>query len=188
LAGTSATYKRFLLISVVFALGNSSAVFLLLRAKDLGMSTTLVVLVYVFFNAVYALLSMPFGILSDRIGRRDVVMAGFVVFGAAYLGMGFASSQMHVWALFGVYGIYMAMTEGVARAFVSDLVPRETRATAMGAYTMAIGIVAFLSSLMAGLLWDHVGVAAPFLVGGSTALLSAVLMLVLIPRRTAVSA
>jgi MFS family permease len=188
LAGTSATYKRFLLISVVFALGNSSAVFLLLRAKDLGMSTTLVVLVYVFFNAVYALLSMPFGILSDRIGRRAVVMAGFVVFGAAYLGMGFASSQMHVWALFGVYGIYMAMTEGVARAFVSDLVPRETRATAIGAYTMVIGIVAFLSSLMAGLLWDHVGVAAPFLVGGSTALLSAVLMLVLIPRRTAVSA
>lgn len=188
LSGLNRTYKLFLAISVIFAIGNSSDVFLLLRAKDLGMSTTYVVFAYAFFNAIYAALSTPLGILSDKIGRKTVLTLGFAVFGAAYLGMGFATSAAHIWILFAVYAVYMAMNEGVARAFVSDLVPQERRATAIGTYTMAIGLLALLASVMAGLLWDHVGVAAPFLLGGSTALLSAVLMLTFIPRRNAVMA
>jgi len=188
LTGLSGTYKLFLVISVLFALGNSSDVFLLLRARDLGMDTAHVVLVYVFFNAIHAILAFPVGVLSDRIGRRVVMIAGFTVFGGVYLGMGFASTPAQVWILFAAYGAYMAMTDGIARAFVSDLTPRATRATALGAYTMAIGLMALLASVMAGLLWDHVGVAAPFLVGGATALLASLLLAVLMPRRTAITA
>ena len=188
LAGLSRTYKLFLAISVLFALGNSSDVFLLLRAKNLGMDTAQVVFIYVFFNAVFAALSFPVGALSDRIGRRVVMIGGFAVFGAVYLGMGFASTLAHMWILFAAYGLYMAMTDGITRAFVSDLVPQATRATALGTYTMAIGLMALIASVMAGLLWDQVGVAAPFLLGGATALLAALLMAVLIPRRTAIAA
>jgi MFS family permease len=188
LKGLSSTYRLFLVISVIFALGNSSDVFLILRAKDIGMSTTTVVLTYVFFNAIAAALSMPFGMLSDRIGRRTVMTVGFLAFGAVYLGMGFASSASHIWILFAVYGVYVALTEGISRAFVSDLAPPQIRATALGTYTMAIGLMALLASVLAGQLWDHVGAAAPFLLGGSTALLSALLMLLLIPRRTTVMA
>jgi len=188
LSGLNGTYRLFLVISVVFALGNSSNVFLLLRAKSLGMGITEVVLVYVFYNAVYALLSTPSGILSDRIGRRGVMALGFAIFAGVYLGMAFATSPAHIWALFGVYGIYMALTEGIARAFVSDLAPQRIRGTALGTYTMATGLMALLASVLAGQLWDHVGVPAPFLLGGATALLSTLLMLVLIPRRTRVMA
>ena len=188
LAGLSGTYKHFLAISVLFALGNSSDVFLLLRAKDLGMGLTAVILVYVFYNAVYAALSTHSGILSDRIGRRAVMTLGFVIFAGVYLGMAFAGSVSHIWALFGVYGVYMALTEGIARAFVSDLAPQRIRATALGTYTMAIGLGALLSSIMAGVLWDRIGVSAPFLLGGATAALSAFLMMLLIPRRTAMLA
>jgi len=127
-------------------------------------------------------------VLSDRIGRRTVITLGFLAFGAVYLGMGFASSASHIWILFAVYGVYAALTEGISRALVSDLAPQQIRATALGTYTMAIGLMALLASVLAGQLWDHVGVPAPFLLGGATALLSTLLMLVLIPRRTRVMA
>ena len=177
-----AGFYVFLAVSLLFALGNSSDVFLLLRAKDLGLSNSEVVLSYVLFNLVYAAVAMPAGIASDRLGRRGVIAFGFGVFAAVYVGFGLAGGGAAVWPLFAVYGLYMAMTEGVGRALVADFVPSERRATALGLYQGAMGAMVLLSSVIAGALWDTVGPSAPFFLGGATALAALVLLLVALPR------
>ena len=173
----------FLGVSLVFALGNSSDVFLLLRAKDVGLSNSEVVLSYMLFNLVYAVVAMPAGIASDRLGRRNVIGVGFAVFAAVYVGFGLAGGGAVIWPLFAVYGLYMALTEGVGRAFVADFVPSERRATALGLYQGAMGAMILLSSVIAGALWDLVDPAAPFFLGAATALLALVLLLVALPHR-----
>ena len=178
----------FLGISLVFALGNSSDVFLLLRAKDLGLSNREVVLSYMLFNLVYAALAMPAGIVSDRLGRRNVIGGGFAVFAAVYLGFALAGRGAVVWPLFAVYGVYMALTEGVGRAFVADFVPSERRASALGLYQGAMGAMILLSSVIAGALWDVAGPAATFFLGGATALAAMGLVLLTLPRRPIVVA
>jgi MFS family permease len=175
----------FLGISLVFALGNSSDVFLLLRAKDLGLSNSEVVLSYMLFNMVYAALAMPAGIVSDRMGRRSVIGGGFGVFAAVYLGFALAGRGAVVWPLFAVYGVHMALTEGVGRAFVADFVPSERRATALGLYQGAMGAMILLSSVIAGALWDAIDPAAPFFLGGATALAALALLVVALGRRSA---
>ena len=178
----------FLGISMVFALGNSSDVFLLLRVKDVGLSNSEVVLSYMLFNVVYAVLAMPAGIISDRLGRRNVIGGGFAVFAMVYLGFALAGRGAVAWPLFAVYGVYMAMTEGVGRAFVADFVPSERRATAMGLYQGAMGGMILLSSVIAGVLWDVIDPAAPFFLGAATALAALALLLVALPRRPATEA
>jgi MFS family permease len=173
----------FLGISLVFALGNSSDAFLLLRAKDMGLSNSEVVLSYVVFNVVYAALAMPAGIASDRWGRRNVMGGGFAVFGAVYLGFALAGRGAVIWPLFAVYGLYMALTEGVGRAFVADFVPSERRATALGLYQGAMGAMILVSSVIAGVLWDVMGPEAPFFLGGATAVAALALLLTVLPRR-----
>ena len=187
LSGADAAFWVFLGISVLFALGNSSDAFLILRAKDLGLGLTMVILAYVLYNAAYSVLAMPSGIASDRLGRRSVMVAGFLIFGLVYLGFALVDRQALVWLLFAVYGLYMALTEGIARAFVADLVPSERRATFLGVYHTSIGLMAVGSSALAGVLWQVVQPAAPFLLGASTAFLSAAL-LVALPRRATVAA
>jgi len=182
LSGADAAFWVFLGISVLFALGNSSDAFLILRAKDLGLGLTMVILAYVLYNAAYSVLAMPSGIASDRLGRRSVMVAGFLIFGLVYLGFALADRQSLVWLLFPVYGLYMALTEGVARAFVADLVPPERRATFLGVYHTSIGLMAVGSSVLAGILWQVVAPGALFLLGASTAFLSAALLVVLRPR------
>ncbi len=177
-----AGFYVFLAVSLLFALGNSSDVFLLLRAKDLGLSNSEVVLSYVLFNLVYAVVAMPAGIASDRLGRRGVIGSGFGVFAAVYVGFGLAGGGAAVWPLFAVYGLYMAMTEGVGRALVADFVPSERRATALGLYQGAMGVMVLLSSVIAGALWDTVDASAPFFLGGATALAALALLLVALPR------
>jgi len=174
-------FKLFLLIILIFGLGNSSDVFLIMRAKNLGFSTMLVVVAYVLYNSVYALLSTPAGILSDRIGRRRVIMTGFFIFAAVYFGFAFVRTNIYVWGLFAIYGFYVAMTEGVSRAFVSDLVPTEKRGTALGIFHTTTGLVTFAASFIAGLLWTYVSVPAPFIYGGIMAALAAILFLRLLP-------
>jgi MFS family permease len=173
----------FLAISLVFALGNSSDIFLLLRAKDVGLSNSEVVLSYMLFNLVYATLAMPAGIVSDRLGRRNVIAGGFAVFAAVYLGFALVGRGAVVWPLFAVYGVHMALTEGVGRAFVADFVPSERRATALGLYQGAMGGMILLSSVVAGALWDTIDPAAPFFLGGATALAALALLLVALSRR-----
>ena len=172
----------FLGVSLVFALGNSSDVFLLLRAKDVGLSNSEVVLSYMLFNLVYAVVAMPAGIASDRLGRRNVIGVGFAVFAAVYVGFGLAGGGAVIWPLFAVYGLHMALTEGVGRAFVADFVPGERRATALGLYQGAMGGMILLSSVIAGALWDIVDPAAPFFLGAATALLALVALVILRPQ------
>jgi MFS family permease len=173
----------FLGVSLVFALGNSSDVFLLLRAKDVGLSNSEVVLSYMLFNLVYAVVAMPAGIASDRLGRRNVIGLGFAVFAAVYVGFGLAGGTAVIWPLFAVYGLHMALTEGVGRAFVADFVPSERRAIALGLYQGALGAMILLSSVIAGVMWEAVDPAAPFFLGGATALAALVLLLVALRPR-----
>lgn len=176
--GLDPSFKIFLAISFIFALGNSSDAFLILRAQNLGLSLTLVVLAYTLFNLAYSVFSLPAGIIADKIGPRKVLFAGFLFFAAIYLFFGLASSFL-LWFLFPAYGIYMALTEGVSKAYISSLVPDEKTATAFGIYQTSIGLCTFLASFFAGLLWTYAGVSAPFIFGSVTALVSALLFAVL---------
>ncbi len=182
LAGYSREYKAFLLVALVFALGNSSDAFLILRAKDVGLSTTSVVLAYVLYNVVYAASALPAGIVSDIAGRRNVILAGFAIFAAVYLGFAMVENALMVWVLFAIYGAYIALTDGVARALVVDLVPRDRSATALGLYNTVAGLMVLVASVTAGFLWDRVSPAAPFIYGAGTAALAALLLLLLLPR------
>ncbi len=157
-------FTAFTLISVVFALGNSSDAMLVLRAQNVGSPPALIPLMYFVFNVVAAALSLPLGHLSDRIGRKRVIAFGFAGYAAVYAGFALAGGPSAAWLLFAIYGLPYAATEGMSRAFVVDLVPSQLRATALGSYTFAIGLATLPASLVAGLLWDQVSPAAPFAV------------------------
>ena len=182
LQGFDRRFRLFLLITVLFTLGNSSDAFLILRAQTAGLSVSGVLGMMVVFNLVYTLVSTPAGALSDRVGRRKLLIAGWSLYAAVYLGFARATAGWHAWVLMAAYGIYYGLTEGVAKAFVADLVPSEQRGTAYGVYNASIGITAFPASLLAGLLWQGVagwngfGPSAPFLFGAALALLAAVFM------------
>jgi MFS family permease len=172
LRGTDPAFRRFLAVMLLFTLGNSSDMFLILRAQQLGMGTSGVVLLFAVFNAVYAAASYPAGVLSDRIGRRRVMMAGLAVFALVYAGFGLARGTGWVWVLFAVYGLYQGLTDGTSRALVVDLVSPEQRGTALGVYSMATGLATFPASVIAGLLWQKLGPAAPFFYGAAMAALA----------------
>ena len=171
-AGRPAMPRAFwtvLAIWVVFSLGNSSDVFLILRAENLGVGTTLTVLAYALYNLVYASLAWPFGALSDRVPRPAVVAAGLAVFVLVYLGFALAPGSWAIWPLFVVYGIYIAATEGVARAWVADYAPEGAVGTAYGLFAAASGGALLVASVVAGVLWSQVGPAAPFVLGAAAA-------------------
>jgi MFS family permease len=159
------TYGRYVVALAVFGLGNSSDAFLLLRAHDLGLSATYVVLAYALFNLVDALVSRPAGIVSDRVGRLRVFRWGVLVFGVVYLGFALASSAWWVWPLMAVYGAYKGLFEGSSRAAVFDLVPRDVSGRALGVAQGVNGLCVLVASVAAGLLYEHVSVAAPFVMG-----------------------
>ena len=173
----------FLAIFTLFAITNSSDVFLILRAQSLGLSKPLIVLAYVLYNVVYMSLSLPAGIVSDRIGRRNVLVTGLALFSLVYVGFAATTSAAWVWPLFLVYGGYIALTDGVAKALVADFVPSESRATALGAFAAATGVGVLIASVAAGLLWDLIGPWAPFALGAAGAAVAAVLLLALVPAR-----
>ena len=179
LRGYDRRYLQFIAVTLLFSVGNSSDAFLLLRSKNIGLGATAIVLAYVLYNVAYAALSLPAGIRSDRIGRRPVLIAGFAIFAFVYIGFAFASDAWMIWPLFIVYGAYIALTEGVGKAYVSDLVPSERRGTAMGLYNASTGVMLLLSSVIGGVLWDTIGPAATFAFGASTAAAATVLLLVL---------
>ena len=183
LSGASPVFWMFLSISLLFALGNSSDAFLILRAKDLGLSLSIVILMYVVYNAAYSLLSLPAGIVADRIGKRQLITGGFFVYGLVYMGFALTGQGSALWPLFLVYGIYMALTDGQARAMVAELSPEERRGTFLGLYHTGIGLMAVAASVLAGVLWDVVGKPAPFWLGASTGFAAAALMLALPGKR-----
>lgn len=173
----SAGLKKFVAIYGVFALGNSSDVFLLLRAKEAGLGASGMLLVYVFYNAVYALAATPAGWLSDRFGRRAVMAGGLAVFTLVYLGFALDPAPAAIWVLFALYGFYAAAMEGVAKAQVADLSVPENRGTAMGLMHSVTGLLAFAASAAAGWLWSNVSPSAPFFYGAACAVASAVLFI-----------
>lgn len=168
--------RRFLAATGLFALGNSSDAFLVLRARDLGLADAHVPLAYLAFTASYALLAYPAGALSDRLGRRPVLVGGYLVFAAVYAGFALARTPAAVWPLFLAYGAYYAAVEGVQKAYAADLSPPDRRGAVIGAVNAATGLGALPASLVAGALWDAFGPAVPFALGAATALGSAVLL------------
>lgn len=180
--GFSTRFKLFLVVMALFTLGNSSDFFVILRAQNLGASVFWVTLMLVLFNLTYALTALPAGVLSDRLGRRQVIAIGWSIYGLVYLGLALASSPWQVWLLFAGYGFYYGMAEGAARAFVADLVPIEKRGTAYGLYHGVVGITLLPASLIAGWLWQVVGPSAPFYFGATLAFLGMVGIMGLVRR------
>jgi len=178
--GFDTRFKVFLAIMAVFTLGNSSDFFVILRAQNLGSSVLYVVLMLVALNVTYAATSLPAGMLSDRLGRKRVIILGWFIYALVYLGFAQASSLWQVWLLFAGYGIYYGVVEGVARAFVADLVPEEKRGTAYGLYHGVVGLTLLPASLIAGWLWQAYSPAAPFYFGAGLAFLAMLGMMALI--------
>ena len=172
--------KRFLGVALLFTLGNSSNTFLLLRAADFGYSPATIILLYLVYNLAYAGLSYPAGRWSDRIGRRWVVAAGYLLYAVVYAGFAFAvetGKDWIPWVLFIVYGLYSAATDGVEKAVIAELAPPELRASAIGLHAMIVGIGLFPASLLAGILWSASGPAVALGLGACTGVLAAVLLL-----------
>jgi len=165
--------KAFLLVVFLFALGNSSNQFLLLRARNLGMDTPIILLLYLAFNLVYSLFSYPAGRLSDRIGRKTLLVTGYLLYGIVYLGFAVVKTPHYLWLLFGSYGLYTGFTEGVEKALVADVAPENLRATIIGLHATLVGIGLFPASLVAGILWNIFGAPAPFYLGAILGFLAA---------------
>jgi MFS family permease len=161
----------------IFALGNSSDAFIILRAKSAGLGSTAVVLLYVLYNVVYAVASPRLGVLSDRLGRRRVLVGGLLVFAAVYAGFAMVASVWQLVVLFAVYGVYVAATEGVGKALAIDLAPDDARASAVGMLGLVVGVATLLASIMAGVLWTAVGPWAAFALGMAGALVAVGLLL-----------
>ena len=175
LDGLGAPFWKLLAVVAVFALGNSSDAFALLRAQQVGVPVAGLPLLWFGFNAVYAVISYAGGGWSDRVGRRRVLVAGLLVYAAAYAGFAAAGAVWHALAAFGLYGVYYGLTEGVLRAAVSDVVPAERRGTAYGVYYAVVGLLTLAASVGAGAVWDAFGPAVPFGVGAGLALGAALL-------------
>jgi MFS family permease len=171
-----ARFKRFLFSVTLFTLGNSSDAFLLLRARDLGVSDSAIPLLWAALHVVKSTGTFAGGILSDRIGRRGAIVAGWLVYALVYLGFAGAASAWQVWGLFLVYGVYFGLTEGGERALVADLVLPETRASAYGVYHAAVGLAALPASLLAGWLWQVFGAPVAFATGAALAATAAILL------------
>lgn len=179
--GMNPRFKKFLMIMILFTLGNSSDSFIILRAQERGLSVLQTMFMLMTFTAIYTFLSSPLGSLSDKVGRRKLIIGGWLAYAAVYLGFALAGAGWQIWILFGLYGVYYAATEGVTKALVADLVPEAQRGTAYGLFNAAIGITALPASLMAGLLWQGLGswagfgASAPFFFGAGLSLLSCIL-------------
>ena len=179
-AGFDTRFKVFLVIMAIFTLGNSCDFFVILRAQNLEVSLVQVTLMLVLLNVIEATVSLPAGLLSDRLGRKRVITLGWFVYALVYLGFALASSPWQIWLLFACYGIYYGIIEGVARAFVADLVVEEKRGTAYGLYHGVVGITLLPASLLAGWLWQTYSPAAPFYLGAGLAFLAMLGMMALI--------
>jgi MFS family permease len=186
LRGLGRGFALFLAVSALFDLADFSDAFLVLRAQERGLSVTDILWVLVGFNAVYALLSTPAGSLSDRIGRKPVLVGGWLLYGVLYLGFAHARSGVDVTLLFLAYGAYYGLTVGTAKAFIADLVPAPLRGTAFGGYHAVLGVIDLPASLQAGVLWQGIGEwqgfgpAAPFQAGAALAFSAALLLAVVV--------
>ena len=174
--------RFYLFIVFLFTLGNSSNTFLLIKAKSVGFDDAQVILLYFLYNIIASLLAMPFGRLSDKIGRKSLLVPGYLCFSLCYLGFAFSADSKLLIVSFILYGIYTAMIIGVERAFVAELSPPQLKGTMLGLQSTLAGIALLPASVIAGLLWDSFGSAAPFLFGAILSFISAVLLIIFLRR------
>ena len=176
-------YWKYLLVTALFGLGNSSNAFLILRTQDIGASLETTILIYAGFNLVAALISYPAGSLSDSWGRRNILLVSFVIFLIAYLGFALTQDILLAAALFVFYGLYQGIFRAVGKAFASDFVPEHLRASGVGWYSTTVGLLQLVASVVAGLLWDRIGHAAVFYYGAAFGVVGSTGLLLLIPGK-----
>ncbi|MCL2664228.1 MAG: MFS transporter [Defluviitaleaceae bacterium] len=175
--------KLYLLVVFVFTLGNSSNVFILLKAKEAGFDAVSVILLYFVFNITASVLSVPCGKLSDRVGRKNLLVPGYVTFSLCYLGFAFANGRWQMAAVFIVYGVYTAMISGVERAFVAEAAPPELKGTMLGLQSTVAGIALLPASVIAGLMWTVFGAEAPFVFGAALSLAAAGILILFMKNK-----
>lgn len=168
--------KLYLVITFLFTLGNSSNSFLILRAADIGFDNSTTILLYFIYNITASVLAIPCGRLSDKIGRKRLLVGGYITFSVVYFGFAFCNSKPIMVLIFVIYGIYTAMTAGAERAFIAEIAPPQLKGTMLGLHSTLAGIALLPASVIAGLLWDNIGVYAPFMFGGFLSLLSALIL------------
>jgi MFS family permease len=176
-------YWKYLLVTALFGIGNSSNAFLILRTQEIGVSLETTILIYAAFNLVAALISYPAGSLSDRWGRKDILLASFVIFLIAYLGFAVTENMFLIAALFIFYGLYQGIFRAVGKAFAADFVPEHLRASGIGWYSTTVGLLQLVASIVAGLLWDRIGHVAVFYYGAAFAVVGIIGLLLLIPSK-----
>src|SRR6516164_2825130 len=176
-------YWKYLLVTAVFGIGNSSNAFLILRTKDIGASLEATILIYAGFNLVAAAISYPTGFLSDQWGRRNVLLLSFVIFLATYFGFALTQNIVVIAVLFVSYGLYQGIFRAVGKALATDFVPEHLRASGVGWYNTAVGLAGLVASIVAGLLWDHIGHSAVFLYGAAFAAAGCIALPALVPAK-----
>lgn len=169
--------KQFLICIFLFTLGNSSNAFILLRAYQTGFSPESTILLYFIYNLTGSLLSYPVGKLSDKLGRKKILALGYFLYGIVYLGLGLYSDKAIFIGLFIIYGLYTALTSGTERALISEIAPDKQKASALGLHAGIVGLGLLPASIIAGVLWENIGQAAPFILGGTTAFLMCICIL-----------
>ena len=170
-------FKVVLVLITIFSLVNSSDVFLILKSQNVSHSGTMAIIGYIFYNLVYAVASYPLGKVADKFGKRNVYIAGLIIFSAVYWGFAVSPDLQLIWSFFVLYGLYAASTEGVAKAWVSDLIPDNVRGTAIGLLTMLSSFAMMLGSFITGVLWDQFGSSIPFMVSSIVSLIVAIVFL-----------
>jgi len=184
LAGTTSDYRKLIFVIGVFGLGNSANAFLILRAEQLGLSRSSTILAYTLYNAVSTLASMPAGAASDRAGRRNLLIIGYLAYAVSYAGFAMANAAWLVWPLFMIYGLFPALTEGVAKALAVDTAGSAGSATAIGIYSAVTGITQIVASYIGGLLWDKIDPRATFYFGAALSVVAVLLLFALLPSRS----
>lgn len=170
-------YRKLVILTGIFSFANSSDVFLILKLKQISASYTTAIIGYVFYNVIYAASSYPAGILADKTGKKNIYVTGLFLFSLVYLGFAVAANFYIIFLLFGLYGIYAAATEGILKAWISDIIPDDRRASAIGILVMISGFMVMAGSAAAGILWDQFGAAVPFLFSSAITLIVAVLLI-----------
>ncbi len=166
-------FKKLITLFTLFSFVNSSDVFLILKSRAISDSNVIAVWGYIFYNLIYAASSYPFGKLSDKFGKKNIFVIGLIIFSIVYSGFAFANQYFYLWILFALYGIYASSTEGVSKAWVSDLIKQEFRGSAIGLLNMLSSFALMLGSVFAGAMWDKYGSEIPFLISSVVSLIIA---------------
>lgn len=175
------TYWKYLLITAVFSMGNSSNSFLILQTQSIGTSLTVTILIYAFFNLVAALISYPAGFISDKFGRKNILLASFIIFIFTYLGFALTKNMLFIAALFIFYGLFQGIFRAVGKSLAIDLVPEKLHASGVGWYSATIGLLGLVASIVAGLLWDNISHTAVFFYGAAFSMVGSILLVLLLP-------